>query len=274
MRKLISVAGSIALLLTSATAIQAAEVAPRDLTNNIKRAAANRAPFYANNRVKKMCQEWPGCESWAMARVAEDKTFLIQDAEVEHWLGYWEGNKAIWLNRLHVKTRQNSKIDSSLSPLFRIVTSMGNIENSQIKAYVFQEVREKGKTTYPNPTEVKKFPGHPIPGNPSKHARYKLSFSNNSLQKCSKWDECEKLRKQKMSTVGRAVEAQYIHGYDNEGNAIWARSLYVQFFYWSGSSKSFVFRATQKRAGGSYVYQGPQEIKQCPNYPDFSFYKE
>ena len=218
------------------------------LKSNIVRKLSEREKFYMTDRVKTMCEEWPGCRTWVEKH---EGSFRVVDAEVERWLNNWEGVRAIWLHRLYLQTQ----------------------ENGQIKVYRFEEKRESPSYTYPDPVEIKKFPGHPITGQPSQHSRYQRSTSNNGLNTCEKWDACKKQLKKKKATVGRAIESQYIHGYDENGNALWTRSLYVQFFYYFGTTDSFVFRAAQKKVGGPYILRFSKKINQCPNYPDFQFLK-
>lgn len=272
MKKLFIITKITVLILIGATIAQA-KVSPEALAAGVEREAAKHLPVYVNDRVKTMCQEWPGCEEWAKSRVAQDSSFLLVDAEVEHWVSSWQDNQAVWQHRFYVQTRENSKIQtSSLQPL-RIVTLMGNIENSETKAYRFELEKNGKKHTSSAPVQIPKFPGHPIPGKPSNHARYVRSFNNTSLLLCQKWQPCEELRAQKDATVGKAVESQYIRSYDKGGNALWARTLYVQFYYMWGTSGTFVFRAHQEKAEGPYIYQPVHEVNKCPAYPDFHIIK-
>lgn len=209
--------------------------------------------IYNNERAKTMCEEWPGCPQWAEDRKAQDPFFLILDAEVARWLDKWEGGKAVWLTRLYIKTQETKD----------------NLINTQ--AYQFAAIENEQNYTPQDPTKINKFPGHPIEGFPSQHARYHTSgIGNDSLAKCQKWDECKKLLERKKTFVGRAVESQYIYDWDENNNAIWARSLYVQVYYLRGGD-AFVFRAKQKEAGGEYTFEKPQKITQCPNHSDFTF---
>ena len=84
--------------------------------------------YYMFDRVKTMCQEWPGCEKWVKERLAQDNSFLIEDAEVERWIGSWENNEAVWHYHFYVQTRENSHIQAQLPQPVRVVTLMGNME--------------------------------------------------------------------------------------------------------------------------------------------------
>ena len=65
--------------------------------------------------------------------------------------------------------------------------------------------------------------------------------------------------------------AVFAAAYDENGNALWARNLYVQLYYYAGGGDSFVFRAKQQKAEGKYTYEDPHQIMQCPRHPDFTF---
>lgn len=207
--------------------------------------------IYNNERAKTMCEEWPGCPQWAEDRKAQDPFFLILDAEIERWLDHWEGDKAIWLTRLYVEVRETAGYD----------------------AYKFAAIRNRKDYTPKDPIGINYFPGHPIEGRPSEHAYYQTYITNVSLSKCKEWPECDALLKKPRALVGKAVDSQYIYDFDENGEALWARSLYVKFFYFFDTTKSFVFRAKQKRAYGPYVPQPVKQIAQCPNEPEFHFLK-
>lgn len=271
MKKLIAITQTVTLILIGATFLQA-KVLPEAVASQVERKTASHSAGYLNARVQTMCQEWPGCEKWVKERLAQDNSFLIEDAEVERWIGSWENNEAVWHYHFYVQTRENSHIQAQLPQPVRVVTLMGNMENSQTKAYRFDLVKNGRKFTSSDPTEINKFPGHPIAGVPSQHARYHMAISgNDSLSKCQQWDKCMKLINEKKAAVSKAVDSQYIYAHDKNGNALWARNLYVQLYYYAGGGDSFVFRAKQQKAEGKYTYEDPHQIMQCPRHPDFTF---
>lgn len=271
MKKLHCLLISAALILI-ALAPAYAQVTTSKLKSSIARKLLEREDFYMSNRVKTMCQEWPGCKEWVKERLAADSSFVIVDGEVERRLSSWKNNEAVWQHHFYVQTREDSHIKAQLPQPVRGVTLMGNMENSQTKTYRFDLVKNGRKFTSSDPVEINKFPGHPIPGNPSQHVRYHMAISgNDSLYKCQQWDKCKEFVKKKKAAVSKAVDSQYIYAYDENGNALWARNLYVQLYYYAGGGDSFVFRAKQQKAEGKYTYEDPHQIMQCPRHPDFTF---
>ena len=266
MKKLFVIIG--ALLVLASVSYVYAKSAPKNLEAAVKEAAERK------ERVERMCQEWPGCKEWVAARGAQQH-FSLVDAEAEYQVApdskkemkkqitHGNKNEVAWEHRFYLQT----------------------IEGNKVKAYRFERVKKERNDIHYNipgllkeshgyfylkPKEIKKFPGHPIKEQPSEHAYYPTSIvSNDSLAKCQKWDKCKELLKKKRTAVSRAVEEQYVH-FDENNNALWRRSLYVQLFYYSGGGDSFAFYAEQKEVGGPYIYHDPQRINQCPNHPDFT----
>ena len=123
MKKLITLTKIIALVLISTVSLQA-KVSLEALAAGVEREAAKRSSVYLNDRVKTMCQEWPGCEEWVGLKSANNVSFQLVDTEVAHWINAWSGKDAVWGHRFYAQTR----------------------ENGQIKAYEFLQTK-KGKTS-------------------------------------------------------------------------------------------------------------------------------
>lgn len=213
-----------------------------NLTEYFKKTSDSKDSLFANKRVNQMCLEWAPCIYWADNKKIKDSSFQIIDAEVERWVSKWQGQKAIWEYKLHVKT----------------------IEKGQTKSYVFKR-DEKGHS-YSTPEFVKVFPGHPIAQNPSEHinhTEYKdiASYDASAHTLCNAWYKC-KAWAQKYN-LNSAVISQYIYKYDENQNPLWKRRLYVEYPFnesWiKFSSKVVYFQAYQTQFGGEYVYQDVTE---------------
>lgn len=206
----------------------------KNLSAYISQEVAAQTSLYANERVKNMCKEWPTCEEWAKNKLAKDTTFQVIDTEVERWVKKWEDKTAIWGYNFYVQTK----------------------ENGQTKAYLFKR-GDKG-TSYAAPVLIKKFLGHPIPSQPTQHIADELN-SNNSIS----WPgvKASKLR------VHREVTSQYIYKFDEKGNALWQRRLYVEADnYWLSPFvyDIYYFQAYQTKAGGDYTYEEPVKTGYFP----------
>lgn len=249
MKKLVTLTTTFALVLITTALVQAKE-APKNLTANIQRAAANQTPVYLNDRVKTMCAEWTGCKEWVASRVQANPTFRVTDAEAERWVKKWELNQfgskvAVWDHRFYVQT----------------------IENGQTKAYKFERTRTASKDyNYHAPVLIKKFPGHPIAGNPSKH----IKWSSNKNDACDAFPGCREWMWKHGFGVEDAVGSQYISNFDEKGEAIWTYKLYVKVSD-SFSFFNYYFTASQSRHNGSYAYSAPKEMGLFPKYPEHPF---
>ncbi|MBO4675387.1 MAG: hypothetical protein J5601_04810 [Elusimicrobiaceae bacterium] len=263
MKKLLTTISAL-LILVSISYVYAKST-PKDLATPIKREASK----HKKTRVETMCEEWPGCREWVASHLAKQPTsFQVVDAEIEHQITHSDKNETIWNHRFYLQTKENGKTKAYR---FERVKAYQKDPHDNTHEPILKE--SKGYD-YLKPHEIEKFPGHPIKDHPSEHARYHVSIiGNNSLRKCQEWAPCNKLLEKKKTAVSRTAEEQYIYKEDASGNALWTRSLYVQFFYYSGGEDAFVFRAKQKTAGGEYTFEKPQKINQCPNHPDFKMEK-
>ncbi len=208
----------------------------KDLANNIiKREITDENSLFADERVEAMCREWPSCKEWAKYnKLTQDPNFKVVDAEVERWISKWEGKKAIWEYKFYVQTE----------------------EKGQTKAYLFTRGIEG--FPYNEPVLIRKFPGHPVPYAPSEDISYPKE--NPSL-----WPGFPQWKYSGYET--QKTSSQFIYKYDEEGNAVWEKRLYVKVWYWSWV-KSFYFRAYQTSANSFYTYEAPVEIDTFP-YPHF-----
>lgn len=236
MKKLIAMTGIIALTAISAFTVQAKE-SPKNLNENVGRVASQQ-------RAKQMCAEWPGCEEWMIAQEAKNPTFRIVDAEVEQWLSKWEGGQSIWLHRFYVKITENGKT----------------------KTYRFLQNYKEGNYTYENPAQIKKFPGHPFTANFSQHI--KLNYEKDIATEIKNFPFFADWLFSNRFYFSKAIPSQYIVKYDEQGNAIWGLSLYVNVSVGQNQSRFFRFRSQQTKAGGNYAHDRiPQEMKRFPTLP-------
>ncbi len=254
------------LLILASVSYVYAKSTPKELAAAVKRETSKYASIYSKPRVKQMCEEWPGCQEWVANRAAQQPgSFHVIDAEIEHRITHFEKNETLWKHIFYLQTVEGSKAKA-----YRFERIKIDRDNSHTDTLKY--IKESRGYIYLIPDEIKKFPEHPIKEHPSEHARYHVSTtSNDSLAKCLKWDKCKELLKEKMASISKAVEEQYIHNYDENGNALWARSLYVQLYYYSGGSASLAFYTEQKKVGGAYIHHNPHKINQCPYHPDFIF---
>lgn len=201
------------------------ENAPNNLSHAISRQAAKHAPIYANERVKNMCSEWPGCSEWANKK----GSFHIVDAEVERRVIGWTRQGAVWQHTFYVQT----------------------VENGQNKAYVFEQYRDGNRWTYPSASQIRKFPGHPNPNKPSKHIKQEESSTPQAT--CKWFTPCANWLKSGLGSIKRARFSQYAH-FDRQGNAVWNRDLYtlaeIHF-----EEKILIFHSYQASPGGNWKHQ-------------------
>ncbi len=204
----------------------------KDLPSVLEREIITEKTPFINDRVKQMCSQWPTCTEWAENKFLKDPAFKVIDAEVERWISKWEGKKAVWEYKFYVQTK----------------------EEGGTNAYLF--TRGVDGFPYNEPVLIKKFPGHPVLGKPSEHMTY-LDTSCKSWPGCSQWKYS--------SQVYSLANSQHIYKYDNQGNALWERRLYVSLLRFLHSNKYFYFRAYQTKAGGAYNYEAPVEINAFPS---------
>ena len=203
----------------------------KDISNVLEKEITTANTPFEDDRVRQMCNEWPSCKEWAEIKLAKDPTFKVIDTEVARWVSKWEGKKATWEYKFYVQTE----------------------EEGQTKAYLF--TRGIDGLSYNEPVLIKKFPGHPVPYKPSKN----ISYSDEkpfTWPSCSHWEH--------INWISGTAVSQYIYKYDEQGNALWERHLYVtvlKFFY----RKYFYFRAYQTKAGGDYNYEAPVEKDAFPS---------
>ena len=203
----------------------------KDLSDTIKKEIADANTPFKDDRVRQMCSGWPSCKEWAnYNKLTKDPTFKVIDAEVERWISKWEGKKAIWEYKFYVQTE----------------------EKGQIKAYLF--TRGIDGLPYNEPVLIKKFPGHPVPYKPSEKIAYPME-NTHSWPGFPQW-KYDGYETQKTSS-------QFIYKYDEKGNPLWERRLYVKVWYWT-SIKSFYFRAYQTSVDSFYTYEAPAEITTFP----------
>ena len=208
--------------------------------------------YYMFDRVKTMCQEWPGCEKWALARRKANPSFTIIDAEVEY---YVEGYNT-WRYNLYVET----------------------MENLQTQTYVFVAKGDKFNSI---PSEFKKFPGHPFTDMPSEHAKCVLETwefggpvdlpKNNKLRK--RWTNSK--MDNSWLKVMSAIEQQRVL-WDGKNNPLWVRRLdWTPHFLNALLFPKGALIARQNKLGEAFEYidaEKTQSILQEANrQPDFAF---
>ena len=249
MKKYVLPTLGVALLFTGVCSAQTKNSSA--LSTKIERAVANQIVPFASDRVKQLCREWPTCEEWVANHAQQNPSFQVVDAEVARWVSKWEdgdtkwaARKSVWEYRFYVQTR----------------------ENGQTKAYVF--TRQEDGLAYNVPVEIKKFPGHPVPDKPTEHIVPYSGRPSQELSSCNSWPGYRKFLHTNNATLLRIMKSQYITKWDEQGNAIWRRRLYMEVKIHL-KNKSFYFQADQTTAGGDYTYQAPVEIKACPDYPTF-----
>lgn len=233
-------------LVLAGFSYSSAKGTPKELASHIQREISKPLPIYANDRVKRMCREWPTCTQWVENLSASNKTFQLQDTEVERWVSSWEGEKAVWNHRFYAQT----------------------YENGQIKAYQFLQVKEGKGYSYPDPKPIKKFPGSPISGSPSEHTKYFLPHDYRAeyyIRACYDWPGCMDVLSNMQ--LNKAIQTQFIIKWDEDGNAYWGRGLYVNVMKGLFKSRTLYFYAYQTKPGGSYTYKAYEDAKYCPSLP-------
>ena len=210
----------------------------KNLSAYISQEVAAQTSLYANERVKNMCKEWPTCEEWAKNNAVKDTTFQVIDAEVSRYVTRFEKEEGIWIYNFYVQTK----------------------ENGEIKAYLFKR-NEKG-TSYTAPTLIKKFPGHPIPSESTERIAASQLFKNDLFL----WPGLDKWEYRNRVRFG--VKTQYIYKYDENGNAVWKRGLYVLVDPCAACRyRVYYFETYQTKAGGDYTYKEPVQINHGFPYP-------
>jgi hypothetical protein len=155
MKKLYCLLLSATLILIS-LAPTYAQATTSKLKSNIVHKLLEREDFYMSDRVKIICEEWPKCKEWAMARYKENPSFKIRDAEVEYYV--IDPVELVWAYNLYIEV----------------------FEDWRPQVYLF---RARLQTIYavpvstkqyfrPLPEKIKKFPGHPFTNMPAQHSKY------------------------------------------------------------------------------------------------------
>ena len=208
--------------------------------------------YYMFDRVKTMCQEWPGCEEWAQKRHKENPSFYIIDAEVEYYVVKTEYDR-VWHYNLYVET----------------------LEHLTFQTYVFTAQEDQFHTV---PVKFKKFPGHPFTDMPSMHAKYEIEHWPSNPPKnshlCKRWPSA-------MAAIWRhlrvAIEQQRVW-WDKNGNPRWERRL--DFTYKAGpfhARQEVSIIARQQKLGAAFQFlkaKGAHSIlKRADMLPEFSFVK-
>ena len=246
MKKLVSF--SIILVLLSVIPAQAQSA----FRSNVARSILAHKKYYLFDRVKTMCQEWPGCEEWAQKRHAADSSFLLRDAEIEYYVVKTEYDR-VWHYNLYVET----------------------LEHLTSQTYVFTAQENQFHTV---PVKFKKFPGHPFTDMPSMHAKYEIEHWPSNPPKNSR------LRKRwpsAMAAIWRhlrvAIEQQRVL-WDKNGNPRWERRL--DFTYKAGpfhARQEVSIIARQQKLGAAFQFlkaKGAHSIlKRADMLPEFSFVK-
>ncbi|MBO4707026.1 MAG: hypothetical protein J5594_00475 [Elusimicrobiaceae bacterium] len=203
----------------------------KDLSNVLTKEITDANTPFKDDRVRLMCSGWPICKEWVKIKFLQDSNFKVTDAEVERWISKWEDKTATWEYKFYVQTE----------------------EKGQTKAYLF--TRGIDGLSYNEPILIKKFPGHPVPYKPSEKIAYPEEYM-------SSWPGMPRWKYRGYGT--KVTSSQYIYKYDEQGNALWERRLYVKVWYWF-SIKYFYFRAYQTKADAFYNYEEPVEINTFPS---------
>lgn len=213
--------------------------------------------YYMFDRVKTMCQEWPGCEAWALKRHKADPSFYIIDAEVEY---YVEGYNT-WRYNLYVET----------------------MENLQTQTYVFvaKDDTLQEDILRENPSKFKKFPGHPFTDMPSEHAKYEYEqwgsyrdseYPPKSSKICKRWPDAL----YDIWKVADYAREQQRVVWDKNGNPRWERRLDVTLKRWDGDIPVAII-ARQQKLGAPFEYVSASKtasiLKKTYELPEFSFVK-
>ena len=239
MKKLLLVVFVFMLL---ATITQAKELP--ELSIAIERAIAEKTLPFANDRVKQMCEEWTGCLGWANKQQKQKNHFQIIDAEIERFIAKFAYDTDVWGHRFHIET----------------------LENGQKRSYMFEQ---KPNLVFLPPIQTRKFPGHPIQGQLSQHAKYKIEDHVTS-EMMNRWTVLGRY----WYRATKVVETQYIKQFDADGNALWARSIYITLVTRYAPplehKDNYLLRAYQTRKDGPYTYTKWEKINYMPRFPLFS----
>lgn len=259
MKKLYCLLFSATLVLISLAPVHA-KVTTSQLESNVARKAKEQAKYYMFDRVKTMCEEWPGCEEWALARRKENPSFTIIDAEVEYFVenpkdaSAWKAS-SIWHHNLYIETFEDLQTRSY------IIAKDGNFDSNDLK-------------------EIKKFPGHPFTDMPSEHAKCVIETweigpvdlpKGNQLRK--RW--AGSMMDNSWLKIMMAIEQQRVI-WDVKGNPLrWVRRL--DWFPWFLTSVSFPkggLIAQQNKLGGPFKYIDASKtnsiLKAADRQPDFA----
>ena len=243
MRKLYCLLLSATLILIS-LAPTYAQATTSELKSNIVQ-LLKREDFYMSDRVKTMCEEWPGCEEWAKEQFKKNPSFKILDAEVEYYVvkeaeRYGLPDLTFWQYNFYAKT----------------------MEDLQEQSYMFKtKIYEFTKNSFPQaPQPIAKFPGHPFTDMPSNHARYELEerygahyAHYHSKKMRQRWPE---ISDKHWWQMGRGVEQQRVI-WDKNGNPCWGRRFdYIisSGIYPVEDMKRYAVIARQNKLGEPFKY--------------------
>ncbi len=194
--------------------------------------------YYMTDRVKTMCQEWPGCEEWARKRHKKNPSFYIIDAEVEYYVAK-KDQWTYWQHNLYVKV----------------------LENLQEQFYVFRtEINRKSENPYSFPAipqKIAHFPGHPFTDEPSNHAKYELEnrygVPYHSKKMRQRWPE---ISVKHWGQMGRGVEQQRVI-WDKNDSPRWERRFdytILSGIYPVEDMKRYAVIARQNKLGEPFKY--------------------
>lgn len=211
--------------------------------------------YYMFDRVKTMCQEWPGCEAWALKRHKANPSFTIIDAEVEYYVP--EEGSSNWHYNMYVET----------------------MENLQTQTYVFVATENNFSNTVPS--KFKKFPGHPFTNMPSEHAKYEYEqwssyfaseYPPKSSKMCKRWPDAL----YDIWKIAKHAREQQRVVWDKNGNPRWERRLDVTLERWDGDLPIALI-ARQQKLGAPFEYLSASKtasiLKKTYVLPEFSFVK-
>ncbi len=207
--------------------------------------------YYMFDRVRTMCQEWPGCEEWAIKRRKANPSFTIIDAEVEYYVP--KANSSDWHYNMYVET----------------------MENLQTQTYVFAATENNFPGTAPS--KFKKFPGHPFTDMPSDHAKYEGESwppppsqyppKNSKFRK--RWPEVLDIVWD-LLRMGGFIEQQRVI-WDRNGNPRWERRLDIR----GDHNRDTAVIAQQEKLGAPFRYTSSSVttsvLRRASSGPRFSF---
>lgn len=225
--------------------------------------------YYMFDRVKTMCQEWPGCEKWALKRHKENPSFTIIDAEIEYYVtnqppkDSWLVPPSSWHYNLYVET----------------------VENLQTQTYVFvaKDDTLQEDILRENPSKFKKFPGHPFTDMPSEHAKHEVELWKQKTTNGT-FPLNSNMRKRWPSVMDNFWELtdttheQQRVIWDKNDNPRWERRLdFILVFPWtSGGKLKGTIIAHQQKPGSPFEFtaDGSHSIlKEAVSRPKFIFKK-